>query len=289
MGRCAVNPDESPTPEEQFSRLLAAWDDALAAGSGIPTLDEPNIPAEVKARLELHQRSEAIWNQLTDAYPTVIAFQNGLAISHQRHGIVLEHLGKLDEAERGYRISIAIQGRLAQKYPAVDGHTIRTSALLNNLGVIYDRRHDLAGAEEHFRRALAQLERARGINPLNPTTQILSSAQSHNLAEVLLRLGRYQEAAPLIHAAAHYYALGWWNYAQFLRELQECTRRAENDAALTGPKRAALVRHYQDLTLDLVKRMIGEVEDKRPLPALRSDPNLDHVRQRAEFQGLWPP
>jgi tetratricopeptide (TPR) repeat protein len=52
MGSFAMSPDESPAREEEFSRLLAACDDALAAGQPAHTLYDPEAPAELRSRLE---------------------------------------------------------------------------------------------------------------------------------------------------------------------------------------------------------------------------------------------
>jgi tetratricopeptide (TPR) repeat protein len=52
MGNFAMSPDESPAREDEFSRLLAACDDALAAGQPAHTVYQAEAPDELRSRLE---------------------------------------------------------------------------------------------------------------------------------------------------------------------------------------------------------------------------------------------
>jgi len=170
----------------------------------------------------LHERAEAIWVRLSKAYPKVIAYQNGLALSHQRFGIALEKLNRLDEAENRYRQAIVIQEELAAKHPTIVRHLSTASALHNNLGVIHDRRNDLAGAEREFRMALDFSYRARDKNPANITPNIGLTIGVKNMADVLLRLGRYQEAAPFAKEWGRFYTTSYWNYNEVFELFDQC-------------------------------------------------------------------
>ncbi len=282
---------EFPAVVENHRRLatsldtLATWVNDSAENPAFGGRPEPRV-AEA---LALHRRSEAIWLRLAAEHPTVLEYQNGLAVSHQRHGVVLtDRVRDFEEAAWRYREALTIQEQFTRRYPHVDAFWIRTSALHNNLGVAADHQHDLAQAEARFRIAMGRIAAARAINPLNPTTRILSASHAENLGRLLARLGRHHEAAARLHEAACYWPQGWWNYSRFFERLGECVRLAQNDASLTPPRRAELVRQYEDWTLDLVRRMIAEMDLPAELPYALRDAHLDHVRHRAEFARLRP-
>jgi tetratricopeptide (TPR) repeat protein len=60
MGRFGMSPETSPARDDEFSLLLAACDDALAAGHPAQTLYETEAPSELRARLE----REVAWCRL---------------------------------------------------------------------------------------------------------------------------------------------------------------------------------------------------------------------------------
>jgi tetratricopeptide (TPR) repeat protein len=251
----------------------------------------PKILLWFKA-LELHRRSHALWTLLAVENPTVIAYQDGQATSYQRYGIILDNLGRWDEAERCYRQGIIAQEKLARQFPAAEAHWIRLAALNANIGVVFDQRGNLAESEKQFRLAIEFIDKAKRINSLNPSTLDIARINRDNLAEILIRLGRYQEAAHYAHdAACQPLHTAFWSYDHYLRKLRDCIRAAESDATLTSDQREPLIRQFEDWMLDLTKKMMAGAEaDKRGQDGyiyLNRWPELEPIRQREEFRQLY--
>src|SRR5262249_2375059 len=93
---------ECPGIGDNHQRRAATLDSAATWIND--SLDYEQFAEHRKARdadaLNFHRRSQAIWQKLTREHPTVLSYWRGLAVSQQRLGIVLERLGKLDEAEQ---------------------------------------------------------------------------------------------------------------------------------------------------------------------------------------------
>jgi serine/threonine protein kinase len=282
-----------PAHIENRRRLAVTLDDVATFCNDYSTYQKHALPALLllAQALEFHSRSHAIWSQLAADYPAVLAFQNGLAVSDQRYGISLERWRQWDRAESGFRRALASQETLAQKYPNLEMYWIRASALTTNLGVIFDQhKKDLPEAEKLFRLGIALIEKAKAINPLNPTTQVLLSMACENLGKILYRQKRYQEAAPQYYAAGIAYDHAWYTCEHFFRELNSCASKAANDASLDSVMRSELVHQYEDWTIELLKRMMANADnDKRGVDALallKRWPSLEFVRQRDEYRDL---
>lgn len=239
---------------------------------------------------DYHRQSEEIWVRLCADHPTVTAYQSGLATSHLRRGIVLNRQGRYDEAESRYREAIAVQSPLAEKFPEATRYPVSLAGLNNNLGVIRDRRDDLAGAEKHFRLAVKHARHARSINPAYPVPGYILAVALPNVAEIVLRRnGDYLEAADLmLEVPRQQPSIDHNQYARLFEQMVECVKQARNDAAVPRAERESRARQCEEKVFALARAMAAS---KRFAPAgvlkyLQSWPALAELRERDAFKAL---
>lgn|GEM_PF-3124645 len=237
--------------------------------------------------LTVYQRAENIWRDLIAAQPDVIAYLNGLAVNHQRYGIVLEQTGKLDEAETRYREAIALQKKLAASNPRAARHRIMLSALHNNLGVVNDRRKKLEPALALFREGKEYAQQAYALNARDPVNRHLIHQMTANIVDVLMRLGRYDEAAANTVESLGPGRNSWKDFSKTLRFLQQNIATAEKDPILTSEQRIERVERYSKYSLAIAKLFAlggSDLDRGDVLILLRREQVFDHIRNRNEFQ-----
>ncbi|MGD8319612.1 MAG: serine/threonine-protein kinase [Gemmatimonadota bacterium] len=148
---------------------------------------------------------------LSDAYRAVDRWDDAYAAASEAHALtlkelgpdhaqtaqqgvhlaqVLHGLGRLDEAEARYRAALPV---LERTFGADHEITLST---WNNLANVLDQAGDFAGAEAVHRRLLASRRAQAGGQPDNAVAFSLQ-----NLAAVVLRQGRLNEADSLAHEA----------------------------------------------------------------------------------------
>lgn len=238
--------------------------------------------------LTLHQRAERIWSGLAIEFPDRSELQNELARCHQRMGIVLVALGRLDEAKAGYQASIESQIRLVAEHPAGLAHPFILSALNNNLAVIADRQLDLPEAERLFRLAREQSDAVLALAPRYSTAVILNSNQSMNLVEVLTRLGKLDDAAAEFPRISKDWQPKWWATRPVFelgRDLVTAARQLSPEDRTADADR---VQKIEILLLDEVAGMIARTDSAAAglTPYLENDPLFDCLRRRPEFDDL---
>jgi eukaryotic-like serine/threonine-protein kinase len=291
-------PDSGPNPphlDSAYREVVAASEKLVAAYPAVVDyrrrlalslnwlatwLQDTQRSAEAE---EMHKRSHAIWVKLAADFPDVIEYQNGVCLSAQRYGIVLESTGRYDEAERLYREAVEIQTKLAARFPQVPRHRIFLSALHNNLGVIEDRRGYLPAAEQRFRQAVDHVTAALQMSPRAPVCHHLFESQTSNLASVLRREGRYQEASRLAETLPRTLPPPWRSYHRPAEILAAIAAAVEKDANLSDEQRRELVESCTQRIMDFVREGIerGVSSDQ-----LKSERGFERVRKRDDFQKL---
>lgn len=283
---------ELPQIPENHRRLaitlnsLATW---LCDKSGYVT--DPELSLKYLTESEsLHHESEQIWLKLSETYPEVWEYQNDLAKCHQRYGIALSMLNRLQQAEKGYLRSLEMQTELSNRYPEFATHRLFVSALSHNLAEIHGKRNDNATAERLLRKAIETALVAYEMNPRSPRSRLLLAQHCSVLADLLLQQGRHQDAFPLIRQINVYWPQQSW--LGFGPVLTSCQRLAEAAAADMGPDtdaKRAMLREYEDYTLELVRLMQARrspISDDGFSEFLQGQASLEHVRHRPEFREI---
>jgi serine/threonine protein kinase/tetratricopeptide (TPR) repeat protein len=192
--------------ERAFLHKVVGFYQAFAAEKG-ETEEARAVAADGQFRVAymrafLGERNEAIpgyreairlMEKLVADFPTVPAYRQGLAKSHNELGILLRDLGKRREAEAAYRQALAIRQQLVDDVPSEPNYLRDLAQTYNDLGILFYDQHNLSQAEEAYRKALD----IRVKLAAKPSTEVnrWGVAQSHsNLCLVLQDQGKFAQA-----------------------------------------------------------------------------------------------
>jgi tetratricopeptide (TPR) repeat protein len=93
--------------------------------------------------------------QLAADFPTVPAYRQDLARSHQNLVNLLHAAGRLQDAETAYLDAIRLKEQLAADFPTVPAYRQALAGIHNNLGILLAARGRHQEAEKAYHRALA--------------------------------------------------------------------------------------------------------------------------------------
>ncbi len=190
LGWVADTRGDLPTALQWYEQSLVAKRTLL--GDDHPQTINTRVQiASVLASMDRLPEAEALLVALLpDAERRMGARSTQIASIWNELGSVRQDLGRYPEAAEAYRHAIDLA--LAASGGVPDGSGAQ---LINNLASLDEERGDLAAAERGYRTSLEARLRVM------PDTALQVARARHNLARVLLRRGRADEAAPLADAA----------------------------------------------------------------------------------------
>jgi tetratricopeptide (TPR) repeat protein len=134
------------------------------------------------------------YERLTTDFPTLPAYQSGLASSHNNLGWQLSDLGKLMQAEEEDRRALAIYEKLTREFPTVAKYRQTLAISHDNLGTLLAVLGKPSQAEEEDRKALAIRERLVMDFPAVPEYRSDLACSHNSLGYLLSGLGKGSEA-----------------------------------------------------------------------------------------------
>jgi serine/threonine-protein kinase len=149
---------------------------------------------EREAALADFEQMRAVFAQLAADFPTVPAYRQWLAKSHNELGILLAELGKGPEAEAECRKALALQERLAADFPTVPAYRQELAGSHNDLGILLAELGKRVEAEAEYRRALALQAQLAADFPAVPAYRQWLAKHHNNLGTLLAALGKRPEA-----------------------------------------------------------------------------------------------
>jgi tetratricopeptide (TPR) repeat protein len=198
-------------------------------------------------------------------------------------GNLLVKTDRLGDGEKQLRRCLELRQPLAEEFPRVPRYHAELANAQEKLARVLRGRGDFAaarplleGAVSHQRAVLAM---SPGAVPLG-----LVSSNCWLLADTLLRLGKYGEAA---QAAGELPALcpdRWQECYQAARLLIRCVPLAERDTSLSEARRRELVEQYSRRAVELLREALRR--GYSDVAQLKADANLDVLRSRDDFKQL---
>jgi serine/threonine protein kinase len=118
-------------------------------------------------------------------FPAVPEYRQGLALSHDRLGILLTDQAKLHEAQAQIRQALGIRGKLVAEVPREPMYRQELASSHTNLGVVLKELGKHAEAEQQYRQAVVIAEKLVADFPTRPEYRPDLADCLTNLAELL--------------------------------------------------------------------------------------------------------
>jgi serine/threonine-protein kinase len=267
--------DDNPAVTEFRSRLVDSH-----YGLGLLLADMGRLP-EAEAEFV---RALALQRKLAAENPSVTQFRSRQADAHKNLGTVLSQRGRLSEAEAEYRQALALYQKLADDNPGVPEHRRGMTRCLNEIG-------DLLTEAGHPSQAIDVFVRARDLLEALVTSNPSVTDYRNGLAFSLTGLGRARRrtgaAAPAATDLRRAIALR--------AGLAKSSYEARYDLALSHALLAGLPAEAgaglwpaegqveADRAVAVLRRLVAEGYHN---PKAGTDPDLDPLRSRPDFQAL---
>ncbi len=235
--------------------------------------------------LNAWERALAIRQKLADAHPEVAHFQSTLANSHERIGYHQQLAGKPAEALSAFQRELAILQKLADANPNVTDFQFGLSHSHQIMGWALEQTGKPAEALAAFERAIATMQKLAEINPNMIRWQSELAFNLQAVGALQLKAGRTAEAAARVRRAiAIWKGLSSWTpydlYNLACSHAVLAGVAAEPGSGMT----AADGRADADEAIEFLRRAVAA--GYRKLNIIRTDPDLDPLRSRQDFQLL---
>jgi serine/threonine protein kinase/tetratricopeptide (TPR) repeat protein len=201
-------------------------------------------------------------DQLAAEFPTVPDYRWNLAGSHFTRGNVLKALGRLPEAQKSYEQAIVLVKTLEVDFSRVPSYQSQLAVTHDHLALLSRDQGELAEARQHLEQALVHYRAIQATSPEHPTYRPLLRNHYEILAETLLRLGEYIEAAKAATELPQLLPADWEGSYGAATYLARCVPLAEKDARLPPEKRRTLALGYVDQVRELLRGAMQHSADK---------------------------
>ena len=143
--------------------------------------------------------AHALWRRACEAFPNSTMLRNNLAFGLNNHGILLEQMGRVDNALQAYQEARDILRTLQVEDPSRRPNNLVDS--FRRIGLILLEKGDAAGAMRHFQEELACVEAWAGRNPENPMGPRLVAGAYRDIGKALIGASRPAEALTQLRKA----------------------------------------------------------------------------------------
>jgi serine/threonine-protein kinase len=235
--------------------------------------------------LNLYERALVIRQKLADANPGITRFQSDLALSYQVMGYQLLLAGKSAEALPAYKRGLAIRQKLADANPNVTDFQYDLSHSHQTMGWALQRAGKLAEAVEAFERSIPIVQKLVDANPNVIRWQSELAFDLVYIGFLGAKAGRTAEAVASYRRAAAIWTRLSSRTPHDLYNLACTHSRLAGLAAEPGSGMMATEgRAEADRAMDWLRQAVAA--GYRKLTFLRTDPDLDPLRSRPDFQLL---
>jgi tetratricopeptide (TPR) repeat protein len=199
-------------------------------------------------------------------------------------GTVLLSLGQRSEAIKMRREEVEVSTGLVKEFGDEPQLQSDLGAALNDLATALTQQGESREAAQLLERAVNHQRTALAADTKNATYRLFLGRHYMNLAEARQNLGKYEQAAAAWDQMIRAIVPRWQECYGAARGLAECARLAEKDAKLAENKRRELQRTYLDRAMEFLEEAVRLGFNNAE--QLRSDPNIEPLRSRDDFQRL---
>jgi hypothetical protein len=225
-----------------------------------------------------------ITRQLAADHPSSLEFREELAASHNNLGVLFRVTGRLTEAEAALANALTIKKQLAADFPNQPDRQQSLANTFANLANLCEQRQDFVSWKANLEQSLPHRRAALQANPRN-------SEYREYYRNNLLELGRanawLNDRAGVVHASEEIRALGWdppVDTYDAACSLARCIPIVQKLKQLDNAQRQAASQFYSDKAMAMLRDAVAK--GWKDAARLKSDTDLDELRQREDFQQL---
>jgi serine/threonine protein kinase len=232
------------------------------------------------------RRSVELSDQLAAARPDLPAYRRGPSpLLLQNFGVLLCDTQRYQESEKILSRALEYREKMAADFPTIAEHRQNLARTLQLLADLRLRHlHQLQPARQGAERAIAYLLVLTRDDPKNTLARRWLRENYSLLAESLIQLGEYREAAATAEKIPPLYPNAWQERLSAGWFLARCVPLVERDTQLSDSERQKLREEYGDRAVMRLREAVQR--GWKDSEFLRKDPWIAPVRQREEFQKL---
>jgi tetratricopeptide (TPR) repeat protein len=268
-----------------------------------------------------YQKAMTIRAKLAREHPTISDYRSSLARSYHELGALYHDTGRLAEAEAIYRQSLEINERLARDHPDVPLYAVDHGRNYGRLGHLMKGQNPQAALEwfdqavriheavcrqhpehtdgrvflsyDHWGRAQALTALERSAEALEDWDRALQLDNGRNRAErrvgragTLARIGSHARAVDEVEKGIEEGKPMGSKLYDAACVYSRCSLAVRHDEELPSTEQGRLTEHYAVRALDLLTKARGAGYFTSParIKQMESDPDLESVRSRADYQ-----
>jgi tetratricopeptide (TPR) repeat protein len=295
LGQYLANAGQADEAERAFRKAADVLGQVVADAPDVPAyrlsqaVCNRNLGAFLAQRKRfaeaepLFRQDLEFWDKLADEQPAVPRYRGraGDAAYHLANLLAATRRGT--EGEKLLARCIARRQSLADDFPRVPGYRVDLGGAQEKLARALRGHDDFAGARPLLERAVTHLRAALALDP-RPSTRDLLSSCAWQLADSLLRLGEYREAARVADELPGVWPDRWQECYQAARLLTRCVSAAEQDGPAGAARRRELVEQYARRAVELLR--LARSRGYADVAFMKTDPGLDVLRGRDDFARL---
>jgi tetratricopeptide (TPR) repeat protein len=225
-----------------------------------------------------------IYRRLVGEYPKVPSYREDFGTACNALAAVLDKAGKHDEARAAFVEATELFRQLVKESPDRSECQNQLAVTLTNLGRQFHERREFVQAVPYLTEAHGHHQRAVAANPRNASYQHALITNRSTFARVAVELGDHAAAAEAAEELARAAPDKPKEIYDAVCILARCVSLAELDTQASTRLNTELPRLYADRAMALLRTAV-ERGFNNP-DKLRTDTNLDTLRQRADFEEL---
>jgi tetratricopeptide (TPR) repeat protein len=233
---------------------------------------------------KVYDRVHDLWQALANDDPGEPAYQGRLALILSEKGKLRVKQGRAEQGEALLRRSWEMRKQLIADNPDMPYARHRLGAMLYELALLVRARGAAVEACQLWELAIAEQRESRKAELFQDDVRKELYLSYEQLAETRLQLGEHRLAARATAELPPFEPVGLPSHYRAAVLLVRCATLATKDASVAENQRQVLVKEYADRAVELLAQAIHKGE--KELPSLRTDPALDILRPRPNFQRL---
>ncbi len=253
-------------------------------------------PRGIKPAMASYEKAIEILDAVTREHPGLAEEAYSMALDLNDLALLQAMAGKLDSALASDRRSIAILERLDRQYPGVLNYQGGLAAGYNMISDLHRRRQEPTDSLAFAEKARPLLERLVAEHPEDTISRIDLSKTYNNIGRIQQQTGwpvealhSFQRAVDLLESLPNLQPHNRYNLAC---NLSLCIplfgakpgTQGETDEAELSPSDRTRRRLYGDRAVTVLRRAVKE--GFHNTDALQSDPDLQVIRDREDFQAI---